>query len=141
MTSEGSAYARFRRALDARDAFGASAAALELDHVGLADALELTLIFLDEEPARYERAAVRWHARLCKDAHLSLDDAVAVLGLLAALRGRRAQEAARALADLIGINRTFLPAAEVLGRWTQSQAPPGAAAAMMLLSGARRRSP
>lgn len=44
VTSEGSAYARFRRALDARDAFGASAAALELPHVGLADALELTLI-------------------------------------------------------------------------------------------------
>jgi hypothetical protein len=48
VTSEGSAYARFRRALDARDAFGASAAALELPHVGLADALELTLIYLGQ---------------------------------------------------------------------------------------------
>ena len=36
----------FRRALDARDGVGASAAALELPHVGLADALELTLIYL-----------------------------------------------------------------------------------------------
>ena len=100
VTPEGSAYARFRRALDARDLFGASAAALELHHVGLADALELTLIYLDREPAKYDRAAVRWHARLCADARLSLDDSLAALGLLAALRGRRDHDAARSLADL-----------------------------------------
>ena len=117
MTSEGSAYARFRRALDTRDAFGATTAALELRHVGLAEALELTLIYLDSEPARYERAALRWHARLCKDAHLSLDEAAASLSLLAALRGRRAHDAARSLADLIGSSRTLLPVANVLGRW------------------------
>ena len=108
---------RFRRALDARDAFGASTAALELQHVGLADALELTLIYLDREPAKYERAALRFHARLCRDARLSLDDSLAALGLLAALRGRKAKDAAHALAALIGINRTLLPVAEVLGRW------------------------
>jgi hypothetical protein len=118
MTSEGSAYARFRRALDARDVFGASAAALELHHVGLGDALELTLMYLESEPARYERAALRWHARLCKDAQLTLDEAAASLGLLAALRGRRAQDAARSLADLIGSSRTLLPVAEVLVRWS-----------------------
>jgi hypothetical protein len=55
--------------------------------------------------ARYERAALRWHARLCKDANLSINDALASLGLLGALRGRCAHEAARALADLIGTTK------------------------------------
>lgn len=122
MTSEGSAYARFRRALDARDALGASAAVLELAHVGLADALELTLIFLDKHPVRYDRAAVRWHARLCSEAQLTLDEAAASLGLLAALRGQRAHAAARSLADLIGYSRNLLPVAEVLVRWSESAA-------------------
>ncbi len=117
MTSEGSAYARFRRALDARDAFGATAAALELHHVGLADALELVLIYLDRQPAKFERAALRWHARFTKDAGLTLDDSLAALGLLAALRGRRATEAAHGLAELVGTNRTLLPIAAVLKRW------------------------
>lgn len=117
MTSEGSAYARFRRCLDARDAFGASTAALELQQVGLADALELTLIYLDREPAKYERAALRLHARLCRDARLSLDGSRAALGLLAALRGSRATEAAHALANLMGMSQTLLPVAEAFKRW------------------------
>ena len=75
-------------------------------------------MYLDDERARYERAALRWHARLRKDAHLSLDEAAASLGLLAALRGRRAHDAARSLADLIGGSRTQLPVAEVLVRWS-----------------------
>jgi hypothetical protein len=67
----GLGHARFRRALDARDPFGASTAALELPHVSLTDALELTLIYLDVEPVRYERAALRWHQRFTQDARLS----------------------------------------------------------------------
>lgn len=117
MSSQGSAYARFRRALDARDAFGASAAALELEHVGLADALELTLVYLDLEPARFDRAAVRFHARLCSDAGLGLDDSLAALALLAGLRGRRPLEAGHALSELLGTSRGLLPVAEVLKRW------------------------
>ena len=54
------AYARFRRALDARNATGALAAAHELAHVGLADALELCLLLRDHNRARFERAALRW---------------------------------------------------------------------------------
>jgi hypothetical protein len=78
-----------------------------------ADALELTLIYLDTEPARYERAALRWHQRFTQDARLSLDDSLAALGLLAALRGRRAQEAAHALASL----------AAPTGRFARSRSP------------------
>jgi hypothetical protein len=50
----GRASARFRRALDARNPQWASTAALELQHVGLAEAVELTMIYLDKEPVRYE---------------------------------------------------------------------------------------
>jgi hypothetical protein len=73
VNSQGSAYARFRRALDARNPRWASTAALELEHVGLAEAVELTLIYLDKEPARYERAALRLHARMTADVRLGLD--------------------------------------------------------------------
>jgi hypothetical protein len=42
MTSSGSAYGRFRRALDNDNLLAARGAAIELKHVGLAEALELT---------------------------------------------------------------------------------------------------
>ena len=42
---------------------------------------------------------------------------LAALGLLAALRGRKAKDAAHGLANLIGSSRTLLPVAEVLSRW------------------------
>jgi hypothetical protein len=84
VTSPGHPYARFRRALDARNPHWASTAALELQHVELADAGELTLIYLDKEPARYERAALRLHTRMTKDLRLGLEDSLAVLSLLGA---------------------------------------------------------
>ncbi len=116
MTSSGSAYARFRRALDNGNLLAARAAAIELKHVGLAEALELTLLILAKEPTRFRAAALRWHARYCGDNKVTLEEATAVLGLLAMLDGRRAKPAAQALAGLLD-SRTLLPAAEVLVRW------------------------
>jgi hypothetical protein len=121
VTSDGSAYARFRRALDARNPHWASTAALELEHVGLADAVELTLIYLDKEPARYERAALRLHARLNKEVRWGFEESLAALGLLAALRGRQAQEAAHALASLLPVNQKLLPVSKVLVGWATEQ--------------------
>jgi hypothetical protein len=116
MTSSVSAYGRFRRALDDSNLLAARAAATELKHVGLAEALELTLLILAKEPRRFRAAALRWHARYCADTKASIEEATAVLGLLAMLEGRRPRTAARALAELLG-SRTLLPAAEVLVRW------------------------
>jgi hypothetical protein len=116
MTSSGSAYGRFRRALDNGNLLAARAAAIELKHVGLAEALELTLLILAKEPKRFRPAALRWHARYCGDNKVSIEEATAVLGLLAMLEGRRANAAAQALAGLLD-SRTLLPAAEVLMRW------------------------
>jgi hypothetical protein len=62
VTAQGSAYHRFRRALDRRNVTEALSAATEIQVVGLAEALELTLLLADRDPAKYERAALRWHA-------------------------------------------------------------------------------
>jgi hypothetical protein len=66
VTSQGSAYARFRRALAGRNPTLAWAAAAELQRVDLADALALCLV-VAADPARYGRAAARWHARYCAE--------------------------------------------------------------------------
>jgi hypothetical protein len=116
MTSSGSAYGRFRRALDTGNLAAARANAVELKHVGLAEALELTLLILAKEPTLFRAAALRWHARYCGDNKVPLEEATAVLGLLAMLEGRRAKPAAQALAGLLD-SRTLLPAAEVLMQW------------------------
>jgi hypothetical protein len=42
-------------------------AASELQVVGLAEALELTLLLADRNPGRYERAALRWRARFVRE--------------------------------------------------------------------------
>jgi hypothetical protein len=120
MASSGSTHGRFRRALDSQNLLAARAAATELDHVGLAEALELTLLILSKEPTRFRAAALRWHARYCGDNKASLEEATAVLGLLAMLDGRRAKPAAQALAGLLG-SRTLLPASEVLVRWAEQR--------------------
>ena len=63
MTSQGHPYARFRRALATGNARIAEATARDLEHVALADALTLCLLYRND-PERYERAAARWIARL-----------------------------------------------------------------------------
>jgi hypothetical protein len=64
MTSEGSPYARFQRALRIGRLSMVRAAAAELPHVELDDALSICLLISEQDADRYERAAVRWLARL-----------------------------------------------------------------------------
>jgi hypothetical protein len=73
VTAQGSAYHRFRRALDRGNATEALSAASELEHVGLAEALELCLLLADREPQRFGWAAVRWHGRFCREANVDLE--------------------------------------------------------------------
>jgi hypothetical protein len=51
VAAQGSAYARFRRALDSRNVTVAYATATELDFVSLPEALELVLLVVDDPPA------------------------------------------------------------------------------------------
>jgi len=64
MTSSGSPYSRFRRALATGNLALVRAAAAELPAVDLADALAICLLMGTRDDERYERAAVRWLARL-----------------------------------------------------------------------------
>lgn len=68
MTSDGSPYTRFRRALDTGNAALVIAAARELPQIALDDALRICLILRDADPERYERAAVRWLGRFALEA-------------------------------------------------------------------------
>ena len=118
MTAQGSAYARFRRALDSRNATGALATATELDFVSLPDALELVLLLVDDSK-RFRRAALRWHARYCAEVpDVGFEEAQAVLACLAGLAGRQPKAAAEALAALVH-RRGSKQAAEALLRWAR----------------------
>ena len=63
VNSQGSACMRLRRALDRANVTEALSGAGELQFVGLAEALELTVLLADGDAAKHERAAVRRHAR------------------------------------------------------------------------------
>jgi hypothetical protein len=103
MTSQGSAYARFRRALDRGNVTEALSAAAELEHVGLVDALELVLLLAwDGDGKRFRHGAVRWAARCAREAgDVEPAEAQAVLGLVTMLSGPRREQAAYALAQLL----------------------------------------
>lgn len=64
MTSQGSPYARFKRALDSGNLTQVRATAAELPTVPLRDALEVCELLRRADPRLYERAALRWLARL-----------------------------------------------------------------------------
>lgn len=65
MTSQGSPYSRFRRALNTGNLQLIRSAAAELPTVDLGDALSVCVAIRDAEPHRFERAALRWLARFC----------------------------------------------------------------------------
>jgi hypothetical protein len=119
VTAQGSSYTRLRRALDHRNVVEALSAASELQFVGLTEALELTLLLADEDPAKYERAALRWHIRLMQDfPAVELRESQAILALLAAVPTKPV--AAVALADLLSRRRGLEQACEVLVAWARS---------------------
>lgn len=124
VTSQGSPYGRFRKALDRGNVTEALSAASELRHVGLLEALELCLLLRDKAPDKYGRAAVRWHGRYCREVQsVSIEEGQAVLGLLAAIAGDRGYCAARALAELLD-ERALEQAAETLVRWSSATRSP-----------------
>ena len=64
MSSQGSPYARFQRALRLGRLSLVRDAASELPRIDLDDALAICLLMEQQEADRFERAAVRWLARL-----------------------------------------------------------------------------
>jgi hypothetical protein len=68
VTSQGSAYVRFRRALETGNELLVLATARELPRVPLEDALRICLLIRGGDHDRYERAAVRWLGRFALEA-------------------------------------------------------------------------
>ncbi len=91
MTSQGHAYARFRRALASRSLLAVRAAAAELPQLSLRDALAVAALIREREPQHFSRAAARWAGRLALERQIGLDelaDAVAALRHLPAAPAR-----------------------------------------------------
>lgn len=121
VTSQGSPYARLKRAIARGNPTIAMATAAELPRVPLEDALALCLLLLDREPSRYEAAAVRWHSRFCREVRPTMPDAQLALAALHALPGPGAEAAAQCLVSLT--ERASNPAcAEVLAAWMERNA-------------------
>src|ERR1700722_2771642 len=88
MTSQGSSYGRFRRALGQGNLQLVRAAAGELATIRLDDALRVCLLIRDRDSQRYERAALRWVARFAVEARAAtLGDVQAAAQALSQLPG------------------------------------------------------
>ena len=76
MTSDGSAYARFHRALKTQNLHIIRTAAAELPNVSLLDALAIVQVIRERQPDAFERAAVRWIGRFATERPYVTLDAV-----------------------------------------------------------------
>jgi hypothetical protein len=85
VTSQGSAYSRFRRALLTKNVDLIDAAARELPQVGLEDALRVLVVLAERHDARFERAAAKFAARVTTERRLDLAESRYVLALAEAL--------------------------------------------------------
>jgi hypothetical protein len=83
MTVQGSSYARFRRAVDRRNLAEAEAAARDLTHLSLDDALQLVHLYAERSSPKFDRAALRWVARYVAEGRPSLRDLALVVASLA----------------------------------------------------------
>lgn len=92
MTSEGSPYARFRRALETGNELLVLTTARELPQISLDDALRICLVLRDGDRSRYERAAVRWLGRFALEARaVTMRDLRSAAAALDALPSRSAE--------------------------------------------------
>lgn len=85
MTSQGSAYTRFQRALNSRDLSVVVPALAELPTVALSDALDVLELMAEQRDVRYDRAAAKFCARLTTERRLSVEESRRVLALVEVL--------------------------------------------------------
>ena len=82
VTSQGSPYSRFQRALGTGNMHVIEAAAAELPAVGLEDALAILVVLAQTGDPRFDRAAARWVGRLLTETPAGLVDARFALALV-----------------------------------------------------------
>ncbi|MDX6522284.1 MAG: hypothetical protein QOJ31_105 [Gaiellales bacterium] len=116
VTSQGHAYGQFRRALRTGNPRLAEDAARELPTLGLADSLELCLLYRGDVEL-YERAAARWIAKLMAERPgTRLDEVELIAAGMRGLAGPGAVQAAAALEAKLRLSGL----AEVAGRLSRS---------------------
>jgi hypothetical protein len=90
MTSQGSPYAIFRRAIESGNVMIAEVEARQIQRMTLSDALDLTALVALRDPKRGSRYAARWLARWVTEVPSpTLEDAAIVVAYLGALGGPR----------------------------------------------------
>lgn len=86
MTAQGSAYTRFKRAIERKNLLGAEMTLREMRQVSLLEALDYLVLLAELRPERAPAAAVRWHGRLeLESPSLSLADSQLALAALTSL--------------------------------------------------------
>ena len=100
MTSDGSPYSRFQRALRAQNLPLIHATAAELGWVALCDALHILLVIDAKDDERFDPATVRWAGRLALETQdLELAELAGALKSLHALPDENAQRSLLTLAE------------------------------------------
>jgi hypothetical protein len=82
VTSDGSPYARFRRALVTQNLAIIAPAAAGVPRLALDDALEVLWLMAHQRDPRFERAAMRWMGRLLLETPTDFRDARFALVLI-----------------------------------------------------------
>lgn len=102
MTSQGHLSAQFVRACERGNYKQAIALAAQLKPLSLRAALDLLPLIADHEPAKFDAAAIRWHARwLAERRGTDLAGSGLAIAALCALRGPRRQDGLRVLRSLV----------------------------------------
>jgi hypothetical protein len=99
MTSQGTAHARFQRAIKSGHLLNAEMAARELGALSTSDALALVLLYQREGSEKFERAARRWVRRLQIDHSLRHREVELLRGAMGALGSRFGRVALSALLE------------------------------------------
>lgn len=101
MTAQGHPRTIFNRAIERGNLAAAEAAARELGRLTLEQALSLVLLYAERDPAKFDRAALRWLARYVTEATaVSLLKAQLALAALVELRAGEPVAAAKLLTEL-----------------------------------------
>jgi hypothetical protein len=101
MTSLGTPHGRFQRAIHCRHVQAAAMAAREMGGLLLADALSLCELLANTDPARYERAALRWLQRFIDERLPPLTEVALAASALAELRHARRNTGVETLKRLL----------------------------------------
>jgi hypothetical protein len=103
LTSQGHLPAQYARACINGNYIQAAALAAQMRPLGLGEALLLLPLIADNEPEKYDAAAIRWHARWQLEGRgVDLTSSGLALAALAAVKGPKREDGLRVLRSFLG---------------------------------------